>query len=594
MIDKVQNLVSSLDSCARRVVPTWGKNHYRRKCGQHLFGTSLRLNLAYLAALFACLTLCLLSMPAPASATTWNVQHPPCNATGNGTTDDTAAINTCIGNLAVGDTLLFPCGTYLTTSQLSTITMNNVIVDGSSCATIHSNASGGNILVIGNGAFTGSYGAAVPLSSIAYELSTSFTTASSLGVNQGDYVYINQGGEDYSTDTCAVVDQNPPCQGHSQICASGVCAPACDTSGCRGEVVKVASVSGNTVTVTTALHDTYDPVNNLAQAQKILNPLTGATVKNITLDGSGKENYGLLMLGVFESAVTGVTAKNVVYTALYGNSDFNLAWNNVAVTGAGNKNGAAMGLFIQGNPSVNGASISSLNPGSASDAFGFEFSGSAGGVLRNITVDSTGAYGRPFKTVAARWNTFNSPTVRNGSLNDYNGISIEYYSSHNTYNNCVSANNGTASTGTGNAGINLFGNFNQYNTFNTCTVSGNGNIQFYISGYDALRLAQDSYNTVNGGTFTGFTSSDPTVLGIQGAGAYVHDATIDGPGAFGIYLDKQATYACVKNNTFNSGLGGTINATAYRDLGSDNDPNNGNLTRATCPQIAVFAVDATP
>ena len=47
--------------------------------------------------------------------------------------------------------------------------------------------------------------------------------------------------------------------------------------GQRGEVVKVASVSGNTVTVTTALHDTYDPVNNLAQAQRILNPLTGAT-----------------------------------------------------------------------------------------------------------------------------------------------------------------------------------------------------------------------------------------------------------------------------------------------------------------------------
>jgi len=306
------------------------------------------------------------------------------------------------------------------------------------------------------------------------------------------------------------------------------------------------------------------------------------TVQNITLNGSGTENDGLQMLEAVDSTVTGVTAENILSTALYGAGDFNLAWNNVTVSGSGNGNGAAMALYVQGNPSVNGASISNLNPGPVAGAFGFQISATAGGTFANITVDSTGAYGRPFKTTAARWNTFNSVTAKNGSLNDDNGISIQYYSSHNTFNSCVATNNGTSGTGTGNAGIITFGNFNQYNIFNNCTASGNGNIQFYISGFDALRLAQDSGNTVNGGTFTGSNSQESVML-IEGANTYIHNATFDGPGTYGIQLDPQANYACVNNNTFNPDLGGTINATAYHDLGSGNNPNNGNLTPGTCP-----------
>src|SRR6202007_897307 len=112
-------------------------------------------------------------------------------------------------------------------------------------------------------------------------------------------------------------------------------------------------------------------------------------------------NYGLLMLGVVDSTVTGVTAENVVFTGLYGNSDYNLAWNNVTVSGAGNRNGTAMNLWVQGNPSVNGASISGLNPGSGPAAFGFEVSGAANGTFANITVDASGAYGRPVKIHAS-------------------------------------------------------------------------------------------------------------------------------------------------------------------------------------------------
>jgi len=494
-------------------------------------------------------------------------------ATGNGSTNDTTAINNAIAALQPGDTLLFPCtinSTYLVTSQL-TINVSNVTVDGSSCAILHNTSSGAILVIGGSGNGNPNYGPAVALSATANELAASFTTVSSLGIAAGDFLRLQQGGKDSST---------------------GSTDTGCDPSGCRGEVVKVASVSGNTVMVTTALHDTYNPSLNAATAQRILNPLTGVTVKNISFDGNGSNVYGLEIAGVAESTVSGVTSRNVQGSALLNRGDFNVAWSNITVTGAGSAQcGSAVWFENQGNLSVNGMSISNENPGAsgsgclANGAFGFELIASANGTITNLTVDAAAAYGRPFKTTAARYNTFNSPTVKNG-VQAYNGISLEYYSSHNAYNNCVVTNNGAGTgTGTGNAGIITFGNFNQYNTFNNCTVSGNGNVQFYISGFDALRLAQDSHNNVSGGIFTGSNSSEAVLL-IEGDGTYINGTTISGPGAQGIYLDTQASNACVNNNTFAlvSGLGTAISANGSGDLGLGNILNllGSNLTLGTC------------
>jgi len=296
-------------------------------------------------------------------------------------------------------------------------------------------ASGAILVIGGSGNGNPNYGSAVALSATANELATSFTTVSSLGVAPGDYLRLQQGGKDSST---------------------GSGDTGCDPSGCRGEVLKVASVSGNTITVTTALHDTYSPSLNAATAQKILSPLTGLTVKNITFDGNGSNVYGLEIAGVAESTVSGVTARNVQGAAILNRGDFNVAWNNITVTGAGSAQcGSAVWFENQGNLSVNGMSISNENQGASgtgclyNGAFGFELIASANSTITNLTVDAAGAYGRPFKTTAARYNTFNSPTVKNG-VQAYNGISLEYYSSHNTYNSCVVTNNG-AGTGTGTA-----------------------------------------------------------------------------------------------------------------------------------------------
>src|SRR5262249_4406643 len=232
-------------------------------------------------------------------------------AKGNGTNDDTAAIKNAIATLTSGDTLLFPSGTYPTTSQLF-INVSNVTVDGASCATIRNTSSGTIMVIGGSGNGNPNYSSAVALSATANELATSFTTVSSLGVTPGDYVRLQQGGKDSST---------------------GSGDTGCDVSGCRGEVVQVASVSGDTVTVTTALHDPYNPSVNAATAQKILGPLNGMTVKNITLDGNGTNMQGLVIAGVGNSTISGVTVRNVQASALRNWGDFNVAWSNIAVTG---------------------------------------------------------------------------------------------------------------------------------------------------------------------------------------------------------------------------------------------------------------------
>ncbi len=488
-------------------------------------------------------------------------------ATGNGGTDDTIAIYNAIFALAPGDTLLFPCGTYLTTYQLF-INVTNVTVDGSGCATIHNTISGTVILIGGSGNGNPNYSPAVALSATANELDKTFTTVSSLGVSSGDYVYLQQGGKDGS---------------------NGSGDTACDPSACRGEVLKVASVSGNTITITTALHDTYNPSVNAATAQKIGSPLLGVTVKNITFDGNGSNTYGLAMAGVAESTVSGVTARNVQGAALLNRGDFNVGWSNITVTGAGSARcGDAVWFENQGNLSVSGMSISNENPGTGSGclgngAFGLGLHAVANSTFTNVTVDATGAYGRSFKTAAARWNTFNSLTVKNGaSIN--NGVSLEYYSSHNSFNSCVVTNNGAGTgTGTGNAGVNTFGNFNQYNTFNNCTVTGNGNVQLLINNYDVLRLGQDTGNKIIGGTYAGSNTSEP-VIDINGSNTSVTSATINGPGAVALWIG--ATGACVNDNTLSGtfSFGGILVSDPGTDIGMGSilNGNSSNLGMGQC------------
>ena len=472
-------------------------------------------------------------------------------ALGDGSHDDTAAIRNAISALVPGDTLLFPCtagNTYLTTSQL-VVNVSNITIDGSGCARIfNTSTSSSPIFRIGQGGNTASnaaLGAAIALSATATELSNSFTTVSSLGVLADDYVYLSQGGKDGNASGSGATTDTQ-----------------CDLGGCRGEIVKVASVNGNTVTVTTALHDTYDPSVNAAVAKKVNGMLSGITVRNITFDGNSTNNYGLQANDIADSTFTGITSQNVLGAAIITSVAFNVTWSDITITHAGSAGcGGAFHMDLQGNPSISGMSLSQLNSAPSiclnNGSFGWNLGSLAGGTFSNITVDKTGTGGgRPVKLDSARWSTFNTLSVTGGS-GAYNGLTIEYYSSHNTFNNCVITNNAGGS-GSGNAGINSFGNFNQYNAFNNCTVSGNGNVQILINNFDDLRLGQDSNVTING-------------------------TTISGPG---VGLVVNASNACINNNTFvaGSGLTAGISALNGTDVGSGNVLNgySSNLALGSC------------
>jgi hypothetical protein len=423
---------------------------------------------------------------------------------------------------------------------------NNITIDGSNgTATIKGAIPNGNLLVVGDSRFGGTYGSAIALSTTANELDTSFTTTSDLGVTTGDYVRLTEGG---------LLNGRSPTD-----------PTQCDPAGCRGEVLKVASVSGNTVTVTTALHDTYNPSVNAAKAMKLSNPTSGITVQNIVLDGSSTTWYGLAMNETMDSFVTGVTANNFLYTNMQGAGNWNLAWSNVTASGTGSPSTPGTGIIIwrQGNPSVNGMNISNLYPGPVTGSagqFGLEvIDGVANGTFANVTIDATGADGRPWKSNGLRYTTWNSLTVKNGH-GTANGMSLEFFSSHNTFKSCVVTNNGAGTgSGTGNAGINLFGDFNTFNTFSNCTVSGNGNVQVYDSPSYAVSppVQDDANNTYVGNTIGGSATYGLLIYGANG---------------------------CVNNNTFQSGLSVGIQNSGAGTVGSGNtmNGNSSNLTSAAC------------
>ena len=276
-------------------------------------------------------------------------------ATGNGTTDDTAAINKAIAALQTGYELYFPCPSgayYLISSGLTPITSTNAIVAGQTgCSggtvTLHSKGSGSTILQIGN---NNAPGAETPITALAEDMSTTFQAdLSAIGAEVGSYVYLEE-----------------------TVSTSDTTHTACGGSGCRGEVLQITGISGTTATVATAVHQTYDPSCCVPWVQLLRNPVSGITVQNLTLDGSGVAYYGLADLNTVNTTVTNVTTQNIVWSGIAAVNGYNNSYNSITVTHAGSDSGGTMGgsavsLQQQGNLNVNGMSLSSLN----SLAFGF-------------------------------------------------------------------------------------------------------------------------------------------------------------------------------------------------------------------------------
>jgi hypothetical protein len=527
-----------------------------------------------------CIFLLLCGLGLPALATQRNVQT--YGAAGNGASDDAPAINSAIAALVAGDELYFPCPSayYRINSNLSSITLNNITIDGQTgCGNgrvkISLSQAGGAILTIGTNSLGGT---AVALSATANEGSTSFTTALSLGVSVGQYVHIFEGGAGSATS--------------SQY--------KCDVAGCRGEVLEVTGVSGNTITVATMLHDTYTPTpggvinsgtplsctvssgsGNCASAQMVNRPTSGTYIHDLLLEGNSATNTGLQVLGAVNGTVTNVTSQHFTVWPLYLHYTYGMSLNGITTQATlltGNE--AMLGVYVHGNLLINGFN--------ASHAWsGVFFSEGANDTITNLTADGTGTTGRLFKTTTVRYATWNGLTIQNNSGSGNNGITLEYYTSHNTFNNCVVTNNGGSGVGNGNSGIAMFGNWNQYNSFNNCTVSGNGNTQL-SSGVEPSGdgISNDSNITINGGTWTGSNSSEPVIYIHGPANATVNGAVIRGPGPHGIYVADGSTNACINDNAFitGTGLSAAITSGSSGNVGSGNILNglSSNLALGTC------------
>jgi Pectate lyase superfamily protein/Abnormal spindle-like microcephaly-assoc'd, ASPM-SPD-2-Hydin len=504
----------------------------------------------------------------PALATTWNVKT-NCGAVGNGSTNDTAAINTCIGQMVTGDMLLFPAGTYLVTS-LNGITVNNITIDGSSnTATIKSTTtqqgpffrvgqSGLGVNSVTCSGWPGT-GTGVALSSTANELSTSFTTTSPLsGASVGGYALILQGGKYGNTGGGFTSDTQ------------------CDTaSGCRSEIAKIKGISSSTYTVDTMLHDTYSPSINGAIACAVTGIVSGITLQNIILDGGSTtaqtsgNTWGVQFNDCINCTISGVTFKNTLGSALLHSLNYGDTFNNITITGAGSENcGSAMLGFVNSNVTLTGISLSGLNPGTSrgpclgNGAFGLEENEFTNSTMSNSTVNSSGTGGgRPFKTEDNRYSTYNTVTVEN-SIGSFNGWSIDWWSAHNIVENSNILNN---AGGSGNAGINIFGEMTSNITFYNNTMTGNGNVQMY----DSLWYCS--------GTVYGIACPQTTDTNLS-----FYNNTFGGSGTVGLLLSNKND--CVNGNTFQSGLGTGISVGGTGTVGSGNtlNLNSSNLVAGSC------------
>jgi Putative Ig domain/Pectate lyase superfamily protein len=453
-------------------------------------------------------------------------------ATGDGQTDDTKAINAAIGALRSGQTLFFPCGTYLVTAALTQLSVSNIQVLGppSQCVTLHVKSSNSFKAFAVQGGISSSVNLAADVTSDTFTLVSG--GVSSLGLNIGDYVMISD----------TAVNDN------------GSGSPPIATQ----EVVKVTAINGDTATIDGAFAWNFTMVSPHPEqwggnpsAQK-LSGLTNVIVKYIALDGTG--STGTIKPFRFDNVVNSevgfVSISNFVSNAAgfdgfnpdtgYENNFHDLKLTNAANGPLPSGEGEAFRLQRQSYVTVNNVNIAAS---AGQGVFGFGYHDGYWGTLSNITIDLHGATGRVFKTLRADHNTFNNIVAMNGV--GHNGINITDVSQFNVFNNCVA-------TGNDQHGIDMFGSYDINNTFNNCTSKLNQGKQVNFSNGFSGQYADDN-TTFNGGFF-GDARGSGAIIQQNGVGFTMTGATIsDDQGKASAGLVINGPNCSVTNNTF-SGL----------------------------------------
>jgi parallel beta-helix repeat protein len=448
--------------------------HVRSSVPRTIRSAQHKAMLAVFAVLFAFLLLPL------ANATVPTINVKTYGATGNGSTDDTFAINRAISAIPSGGAVLsFPCGTYVISSSLSIIGKSNVSVLGQTSST---GANCSTLKVVGSQSVIVLHVAGIGLSSNAYFASdaaanTKTITLTSgavraLGITVGSYVLVSDRG----------------------VASNGAGSPLIEDQ----EVGKVYSISGDTITLCSNLSTAYT-VTGGSYVQKILSPVIGDTVAYLKIDASsntGSGSMGVELAYAASSVIKNVSVKNFLGTGASGgytldtgyyNSFHDSTCNQCGNGGSGGNNSVM--LRRQTLPTVNNVAIVNT---SKQAVFSFAMHQSHYGTISNVTVEAGGANGRPFKLLRASRNTFTNVTANHGG-GGHNGFTISDISTYNTFTNC------TASSNDG-KGIAMFGNYNTHNTFTNCTAKYNTQAQFAQSP-DYAGHYNDHYTTISGGTY---------------------------------------------------------------------------------------------
>jgi hypothetical protein len=456
-------------------------------------------------------------------------------AAGNGITDDTAAINAAIATLHAGDVLWFPCGTYAMSGGLSTISLGGVTMEGPSptCVTLK---------LTGSSSFTAIKFAGGGLSAnrnlAGDTTSNTFTVGAgglaTLGISAGSYAMVSD----------------------IAVASNGVGSPPISDQ----EVVKVTSISGDTATIENTFAHNFTLVSPFPEiqggspwVQKLINPLVGIAVKNISVNGAnntGASTAGLLVQLAVNSEVGFFNASNLLGTGNSSGAQIDTGYSNnfhdVICTSVGNGGSPgpdAVNIQRQTLPTVSNVTITQT---SAQRIFSFSLRQVYFGSVSNITVHAGGAAGRPIKLLRTSQTSITDASEDNGA-GGYNGIDVTDESTDNTFTNCFALSNDAS-------GIVLFGNHNTNNTFTNCVSKFNrGNAFAQVSENNGTY--NDFFTVVNGGTF-GSERTAANIMQINSNHFSIDGATIlddNGTAANGIVVGSGVDSASITNSIF-SGL----------------------------------------
>ncbi|HZR31547.1 MAG TPA: glycosyl hydrolase family 28-related protein [Terriglobales bacterium] len=383
-------------------------------------------------------------------------------ATGNGSTDDTAAINRAVAAIpSTGATLYFPCGTYIVSSTIGPIYTSNTTVTGPAvnptCVTLKATGTRNfEVLTVTGQGLTGS----TLLAANAALGSNKFTVVAgglaALGIQAGSYVLVSDLPTGPGT---------PPIS-HQQL-------------------VRVISTAGDVAT----FDGTFAQAFTLAAGsyvQNISTPIIGARVLYLAIDGGtnvGTSTSGLTLAMAANCEVAHVSVANVLGPGINIDMGYGNNLHELTVTSSGSKLGDAMQLSRQTVATVQNVLINN----SVGHGFGFSIRKVHMSTLSYITANQHGSIGRAFKTQRSSYNLLTN-IIATGAGGGHNGISVTDQSTHNTFVNCQGLSN------TGN-GISTFGTGNSNNSFISCQAKYNTAQQFYqVPG-------TDDNTTVIGGVF---------------------------------------------------------------------------------------------